>query len=217
MARLNYDIQLKELKVQMMLLGTTIEDVIRNTIAALVNQDTEKAAAIAAGDGKVNEQVRILEQQCYTLLLRQQPIAGDLRTVSAALKMLTDMERIGDNGADISELTLLMSGKPYPPEIKLVEEMSKETSVMVMEAVDAFAAKDAERAQAVIDHDDVVDDIFLKIKDSIAESIKCGGSDALQELDLLMVAKYLERIGDHATNIAEWVLFSISGDFEEVK
>ena len=217
MARLVYDMQLKELKNQMMLLGSMVEEVIRDTISALVKQDTEKAREIVSGDEKINEQVRNVEQQCYTILLRQQPIARDLRAVSAALKMLTDMERIGDHGADISELTLLMSSSPYPEEIRLIEEMAKETSVMVIDAVDAFAQQDSEKAQQVIDNDDKVDEIFVSVKNAIAESVRGGCPDPMQELDLLMVAKYLERIGDHATNIAEWVLFAVTGDFRRVQ
>lgn len=209
-ARVNYDMQLKELKNQMLLLGSMVEDVIRETIGALVNQDVEKAREIAESDDKIDAQVRNIEQSCYTLLLRQQPIARDLRTVSAALKMITDLERIGDQGADISELTVLMSSMKYPKEIKLIEEMAKETSVMLIEAVDAFAEENLEKATQVISKDDVVDDLFVKVKDSIAESVK--ESDAMTELDLLMVAKYMERIGDHATNIAEWVIYSITGE-----
>ena len=209
-ARVNYDMQLKELKNQMLLLGSMVEDVIRETISALVNQDVEKAKEIADSDDKIDAQVRNIEQACYSLLLRQQPIARDLRTVSAALKMITDLERIGDQGADISELTVLMSSMKYPKEIKLIVEMAKETSVMLIEAVDAFAEEDLEKATQVISKDDVVDDLFVKVKDSIAESVK--ESDAMTELDLLMVAKYMERIGDHATNIAEWVIYSITGE-----
>ena len=209
-ARVNYDMQLKELKNQMLLLGSMVEDVIRETIGALVNQDVEKAREIAESDDKIDAQVRNRDQSCYTLLLRQQPIARDLRTVSAALKMITDLERIGDQGADISELTVLMSSMKYPKEIKLIEEMAKETSVMLIEAVDAFAEENLEKATQVISKDDVVDDLFVKVKDSIAESVK--ESDAMTELDLLMVAKYMERIGDHATNIAEWVIYSITGE-----
>lgn len=217
MARLGYDMQLKELKNQMLILGSMVEEVIKNTISALVKQDTEKAREIVSGDEKINEQVRKVEQQCYTILLRQQPIARDLRAVSAALKMLTDMERIGDHGADISELTMLMSSSPYPEEIRLIEEMAKETSVMVIEAVDAFAQQDSEKAQQVIDNDDKVDEIFVSVKNAIADSVRDGCTDPMQELDLLMVAKYLERIGDHATNIAEWVLFAVTGDFQRVQ
>ena len=210
---MNYDQQLKDLKDQMLILGNMVEDVIRDTIRALIAQDTGKAREIAEGDEKVNAQVRKIEQDCYTILLRQQPVAKDLRAVSAALKMLTDMERIGDHGADIAELTILMSNEAYSGEIRLIEDMAKETSIMLIEAVNAFSEENDEKAEVVIERDDVVDDLFLKVKAAIAEGIRMKGANAQQELDLLMVAKYLERIGDHATNIAEWVLFSVTGEF----
>ena len=213
MARVNYEIQLKELKNEMMLLGSMIENVIHGTIQALVKQDVEKAEKIANGDEEINHQVRVIEQQCYSLLLRQQPIARDLRAVSAALKMITDMERIGDHGADIAELTIAMSHETYPEDIHLIEKIAKETAVMLIEAVDAFAEQDREKAEGVIARDDLIDELFTNVKRSIAKSIKTSDTNAMTELDLLMVAKYFERIGDHATNIAEWVLFSITGEF----
>ena len=212
MARVNYDLQLKELKNQMLLLGSMIEEVIRKTIHALITQDVQEAKQIASGDEKIDAQVRKIEQLGYTILLRQQPIANDLRAVSAAMKMITDMERIGDHGADISELTVLMSKESYPNEIELVKQMSKETSMMLIQAVDAFADGNMQKASAVIARDDIVDDVFLQVKNSLANSIKENDTDVMQELDLLMVAKYFERIGDHATNIAEWVIFSINGE-----
>ena len=212
MARVNYDLQLKELKNQMLLLGSMIEEVIRKTIHALITQDVQEAKQIASGDEKIDAQVRKIEQLGYTILLRQQPIANDLRAVSAAMKMITDMERIGDHGADISELSVLMSKESYPNEIELVKQMSKETSMMLIQAVDAFADGNMQKASAVIARDDFVDDVFLQVKNSLANSIKENDTDAMQELDLLMVAKYFERIGDHATNIAEWVIFSINGE-----
>lgn len=212
MAREYYGQQLKELKNRMLLLGSMIEGVIEDTVRALVSQDIEKAKEIAAGDDKVDKLVRQIEEQCYSLLLRQQPVARDLREVSAALKMITDMERIGDHGTDISELIILMSENPYPEEIRIIEEMSKEAMIMLIEAVDAFAQADAKKAEAVIEKDDIVDALFLKVKDAIALSVKTNAADAQQELDLLMAAKYFERIGDHATNIAEWVLFGITGE-----
>ena len=215
MAREYYGLQLKELKNQMLLLGSMVEGVIEGTVSALVSQDIEKAKEIAAGDDKVDRLVRQIEEQCYSLLLRQQPVAGDLREVSAALKMITDMERIGDHGTDISELTVLMGKKPYPDEIRMIEEMSKEAMVMLMEAVDAFAQADAKKAGAVIEMDDIVDVLFLKIKGAVALSVKTSETDAEQELDLLMTAKYFERIGDHATNIAEWVLFGFTVELPE--
>ena len=163
MARVNYDLQLKELKNQMLLLGSMIEEVIRKTIHALITQDVQEAKQIASGDEKIDAQVRKIEQLGYTILLRQQPIANDLRAVSAAMKMITDMERIGDHGADISELTVLMSKESYPNEIELVKQMSKETSMMLIQAVDAFADGNMQKASAVIARDDIVDDVFLQV------------------------------------------------------
>ena len=214
MARENYDLQLKELKNQMLKLGCMIEEIIRNTVEALMKQNTEFAMNITKGDSEIDVQVRKIEAICYKLLLRQQPIASDLRQVTAALKMLTDMERIGDHGVDISELTILMSEKKYPEEIAFISDMAKQTVSMTIKAIDAFAEQDIEKAEVVIAMDDEVDDLFVNTKHSIAEGIR-NSEDywAEQELDLLMVAKYFERIGDHATNIAEWVIFSITGEF----
>ncbi len=211
MARRNFDGQLKELKNQMILLGGMVEEAISGAIHAFADQDTEKAEKTARGDDKVDAQVRMVEQLCYNLLLRQQPVAGDLREVSAVLKMLTDMERIGDHAEDISELTILMAGKPYPKEVQFVEDMAKETTIMLNHSIDAYVEGDMEKAQSVIDRDDVVDGLFDEAKASISDLIKRGGADAEQALDILMAAKYFERIGDHATNIAEWVLFSKTG------
>lgn len=211
MARNSFDGQLKELKNQMILLGGMVEEAIAGAIHAFVEQDTEKAETIVRGDDKVDAQVRMVEQLCYNLLLRQQPVAGDLREVSAVLKMLTDVERIGDHAEDISELTILMTGRPYPEAVRVVEQMAKETTVMVNHSIDAYVEGDMEKAQGVIDRDDVVDGLFDGAKASISELIKKGGADAEQALDILMAAKYFERIGDHATNIAEWVLFSKTG------
>ena len=215
MARESYDQQLKQLKYEMMELGGIIEYVIRDMVKALLNQDLELAGKIAKNDDAVNGQVKKIEQKCYALLLKQQPIARDLRTVSAAIKMITDMERIGDHGADISELIILMGGQPYPKEINIIRKMADETKRMIIEAVNAFAQEDKSLAEDVIKRDDIVDELFVSAKESIAKSIKENDINAMQELDLLMVAKYFERIGDHATNIAEWVLFSLTGIFPE--
>ena len=155
---------------------------------------------------------RKIEQLCYQLLLMQQPVAGDLRLVSATMKMITDMERIGDHASDISELTLLMAGKPYLREITDIEQMAKETTVMVTNSVDAYVNRDLKLAQEVISRDDLVDDLFNKVKSEIIGEIRTGLDDGEQTTDLLMAAKYFERIGDHATNIAEWVIFSLTGE-----
>ena len=212
MARTNFKKQLEQLNDQMITMGSMIENAIETAIAALVSQDTARAEEAIAYDMEVDAQERNIEQLCYKLLLMQQPVASDLRLVSATMKMITDMERIGDHAADISELTLLMAGKPYIREITDIEQMAKETTVMVTKSVDAYVNRDLELAQEVISMDDTVDDLFNKVKSEIIGEIRTGGDDGEQTTDLLMAAKYFERIGDHATNIAEWVIFSLTGE-----
>ena len=212
MPRTNFKKQLEQLNDQMITMGSMIENAIETAIAALVSQDTERAEEAIAYDMEIDAQERNIEQLCYKLLLMQQPVASDLRVVSATMKMITDMERIGDHAADISELTLLMAGKPYIREITDIEQMAKETTVMVTKSVDAYVNRDLKLAQEVIGMDDVVDDLFNKVKTEIIGEIRSGSDDGEQTTDLLMAAKYFERIGDHATNIAEWVIFSLTGE-----
>lgn len=212
MARTNFKKQLEQLNDQMITMGSMIENAIETAIAALVSQDTERAEEAIAYDMEVDAQERNIEQLCYKLLLMQQPVASDLRLVSATMKMITDMERIGDHAADISELTILMAGKPYIREISDIEQMAKQTTVMVTNSVDAYVNRDLDLARKVIQMDDEVDDLFNKVKSEIIGEIRTGGDDGEQTTDLLMAAKYFERIGDHATNIAEWVIFSLTGE-----
>ena len=212
MPRTNFKKQLEQLNDQMITMGSMIENAIETAIAALVSQDTERAEEAIAYDMEIDAQERKIEQLCYQLLLMQQPVAGDLRLVSATMKMITDMERIGDHASDISELTLLMAGKPYLREITDIEQMAKETTVMVTNSVDAYVKRDLKLAQEVISRDDLVDDLFNKVKSEIIGEIRTGLDDGEQTTDLLMAAKYFERIGDHATNIAEWVIFSLTGE-----
>lgn len=212
MPRTNFKKQLEQLNDQMITMGSMIENAIETAIAALVSQDTERAEEAIAYDMEVDAQERNIEQLCYKLLLMQQPVASDLRLVSATMKMITDMERIGDHAADISELTLLMAGKPYIREITDIELMAKETTVMVTNSVDAYVNRDLDLARKVIQMDDEVDELFNKVKSEIIGEIRTGGDDGEQTTDLLMAAKYFERIGDHATNIADWVIFSLTGE-----
>ena len=212
MPRTNFKKQLEQLNDQMITMGSMIENAIETAIAALVSQDTERAEEAIAYDMEIDAQERKIEQLCYQLLLMQQPVAGDLRLVSATMKMITDMERIGDHASDISELTLLMAGKPYLREITDIEQMAKETTVMVTNSVDAYVNRDLKLAQEVISRDDLVDDLFNKVKSEIIGEIRTGLDDGEQTTDLLMAANYFERIGDHATNIAEWVIFSLTGE-----
>lgn len=210
--RNRFDRQLEELNDELIEMGTMIEKAIETAAKALISQDSELAKTVIEGDEQVDRQERIIENLCLKLLLQQQPVAKDLRLISSALKMITDMERIGDQAADISELTIMLSEAKYIKKLEHIQQMAKETIVMLVESIDAFVNKDMLKAQSVIDADDKVDELFAEVKKElikmIHEDINCGE----QASDLLMIAKYFERIGDHTTNIAEWVIFSITGE-----
>lgn len=209
--RNRFDRQLEQLNNELIQMGSMIEHAIEMAVSALVNQDTEKAKKAMAYDVEIDHQERDIESLCMKLLLQQQPVARDLRLISAALKMITDMERIGDHAADISEMTLLMSNEPYIISPEEIQGMAKETTDMVIKSIDAFVKRDMELAKKVIAQDDVVDDLFMKVKQDLIQMINKSAENGEQAADILMVAKYFERIGDHATNIAEWVIYSITG------
>lgn len=216
--RNRFDRQLLELNNELIQMGSLIERAIEMGISALVRQDVEKAKKAIAFDAEIDAQEKTIEALCMKLLLQQQPVARDLRLISAALKMITDMERIGDHAGDISEMTILMAGSEYVRSeinIELVESMAKETTDMVIKSVDAFVNKDLELARSVIAQDDVVDDLFAEFRQKLIEKINENVKNGEQATDMLMVAKYFERIGDHATNIAEWVIYSITGEHED--
>jgi len=216
--RNRFERQLLELNNELIQMGSMIEHAIEMGISALVRQDVEKAKKAIAYDEEIDGQEKTVESLCMKLLLQQQPVAKDLRLISAALKMITDMERIGDHAADISEMTILMSDATYERSainIDLVENMAKETTDMVIKCVDAFVNKDLELARTVIAQDDVVDDLFADFKQQLIKKINENVKNGEQATDMLMVAKYFERIGDHATNIAEWVIYSITGEHEK--
>ena len=216
--RNRFERQLLELNNELIQMGSMIEHAIEMGISALVRQDVEKAKKAIAYDEEIDEQEKTVESLCMKLLLQQQPVAKDLRLISAALKMITDMERIGDHAADIFEMTILMSDATYERRainIDLVESMAKETTDMVIKCVDAFVNKDLELARTVIAQDDVVDDLFADFKQQLIKKINENVKNGEQATDMLMVAKYFERIGDHATNSAEWVIYSITGEHEK--
>ena len=213
--RTKFDEQLFQLNQEMMHMGTMIEEAIQKAIEALVKQDVEIAKQILNGDEEVDREQKRIENICFNLLMQQQPVAKDLRVISAAMKMVTDMERIGDHAADISEITIMMAGKPYIKKLEHIQEMAKETMQMLVNAVDAYVEKDMQKAQDVIKRDDVVDDLFNQVKTELIQLIHEDADAGEQAADLLMVAKYFERIGDHATNISEWVIFSITGTHVE--
>lgn len=210
-----YEKQLERLNSYLEEMGILIEHAIQESILALMRQDREEAKKTIQYDSEINNKEREIENLCMTLLLSQQPVATDLRMVSAALKMVTDMERIGDHAADIAELTLLLAENGVPADLSEIEKMAKETTYMVKESVDAYIQRDTKKASHVIAYDDVVDDYFVKIRMMIIKRINENIQDGEQAADILMIAKYLERIGDHATNIAEWVLFYITGEHPE--
>ena len=201
----------EKLNASLLEMGEMIRMAIGGAVTALLEFDHDKAREIIAYDEQIDRQNREIEQQCYTLLLSQQPVAGDLRMVSAALKMTTDMERIGDHAADISEIELMLENLPMLS-CAPIRQMATETSVMLIKSLEAFAQRDEEKANWVIDRDDVVDDLFDTVKSELIEAIRQNADNGEAATDLLMAAKYFERIGDHATNIAQWAIFSITGE-----
>jgi len=211
--RSRYDEELKNLHGALIDMGTMIESAISGAITALENRDIQKAKDIIAYDEEIDAQERLIEEMCMKLLLRQQPVARDLRKISTALKLITDMERIGDHAADISELAIMLRDLPQMNSNSL-REMAVQTSAMLMSSVKAYVEQDEEKARAVIRQDDVVDDLFVTVKREMIEAIRQDSDFSEAAADLLMAAKYFERIGDHATNIAEWTIYAVYGSHE---
>ena len=209
--RNKFEEQLTLLHEMLVEMGSMIERAIAMAIQALIEQNEDKAKEAIAFDIEIDQMEKDIEALCLRLLLQQQPVARDLRLISSALKMITDMERIGDQAADISEIALLLINETYIKKLDNIPQMAVTASKMVTESIDAFVKKDLELAQAVIESDDIVDMFFITIKNSLIDLISANKDKGGQALDLLMIAKYFERIGDHATNIAEWVVFSITG------
>lgn len=203
--------QLNELHTELLEMGELCETVITLATDALINNNMEGARSVAALDSDIDHKERDIESLCLRLLLQQQPVASDLRQISAALKMITDMERIGDQASDIAELVTYINGASIISTTK-IGEMAKAVIYMVTESVNAYVRNDVNIARQIINYDDVVDGLFDEIKNEIIEIIaERKEDDAAKAIDLLMIAKYLERIGDHATNIAEWAVFSVTG------
>ena len=213
--RNRFDQQLFELNRELIEMGAMCEEAIASAAKALSTGDMKLAAKVCENSSAIDQMERDIEGRCMKLLLHQQPVARDLRQISAALKMITDMERIGDQAEDIAEIVTFLSGHTMEG-MELIEEMARATIEMVMSSVDAFVKKDVELAQKVINKDDIVDDYFSRVKCGIITLITENHADGEFALDLLMIAKYFERIGDHATNIAEWVIYSVTGTHKEV-
>ena len=210
MTRSRFDAQLARLSSLLSQLGQACEEAIAAASQALNQGDRTQAARVRPLEEEIDRLEREVEQLCLQLLLQQQPVARDLRQISAALKMITDMERIGDQAADIAEITGFLQGRP-PLEGIPMAEMATEAGAMVNASVEAFVQRDLELAAQVIQQDDVVDDLFLQIRTALIAFIAASPEEGEFALDLLMIAKYFERIADHAVNIAEWVQFSVTG------
>lgn len=209
--RSRFDEQLERLGQELIEMGAMVENAIEKACDALLRQDIELAKIIMSSDPVVDRKERDIESLCLRLLLMQQPVAKDLRLVSSALKMITDMERIGDQAADISEIVTMLGQAPLIKRPDHIREMASATIGMVHKALDAYVSRDLNMAREVIDSDDIVDDLFITVKNELIELLAKDSSVGWQALDLLMIAKYFERIGDHAVNIAEWVEFASTG------
>ena len=211
--RLRFDEQLTELKKEMILLGSLCENAIALAVKSLVEHQGELTREFPALSERIERKERSIEELCLKLLLRQHPVARDLRAISSALKMVTDMERIGHQSADIAEI--VSTGTIGAEEdLSTVHAMASAAIAMVTDSIDAFVKEDEALARSVIVKDDAVDAYFASIKDSLIRRLEGRATDGGAALDLLMIVKYLERIGDHAVNVAQWVLYSITGELE---
>ena len=213
--RTQYEADLAALKESLARMSRLSADAVEDALEALCTADAEEAKGIIKGDTEVNRMERDIEHRCMTLLLRQQPVASDLRFISAAMKVVTDVERISDHAADIAEIVPHLAGvrKAGDPAVSRSIEMGRKAHKMLQDAMSAFAAEDEAAAKAVIDADDAVDYDFNTIKRMLAAEIAADPGKVDAALDVLMVIKYLERIGDHAVNIAEWVEFLRTGRY----
>lgn len=205
--------QLEKLHVELIEMGALCEQAISRAYQILMEEDQKAAQELRKKDAAIDAKEREIESICLKILLQQQPVASDLRQVSAALKMITDMERIGDQASDIAEIVQTTHLKAPGANIK-IKEMAQITQRMVSKSVDAYVKQDLIIARQVIQEDDLVDKLFDEVKQELVQSLQNKTSSEEQSLDYLMIAKYYERIGDHATNIAEWVEFSVTGQHE---
>ncbi len=208
--RNKFDEQLETLHIELIKMGALCEEAVTAAICALEKNDPAMLDKVFEADSEIDQKESDIERLCMKLLLQQQPVATDLRVISSALKMITDMERVGDQASDIAEISrFIITGGPGINED--IKKMAKEAVKMVTDSVDSFVKKDIELARKVIAYDDVVDKWFATMKTEVIDMISKDSTKGEYSIDLLMIAKYLERIGDHATNIAEWVEFSITG------
>ncbi len=209
--RTHFDSELDDLKLNLIRMGDEVIKNIHSALHSFLELNTDLAEQIIKGDKIVNDFEHNIEQECLRIILREQPVARDLRLITSVLKMITDLERIGDHAADISKLTIFMETKDNNFDAQQIKSMVDVSEEMIRLALDSFVNRDILMAKKVIDMDDIVDDYFNEVKEIVAEAIRENNIDADYAIYLMMVTKYLERIGDHAVNIAEWVIFSITG------
>ena len=213
--RNRFDEQLELLNVELIRMGALCEDAISYASRTLMKEG-DFSDEVYKTDREIDQKERDIENLCMRILLQQQPVAKDLRQVSSALKMISDMERIGDQASDIAEICSFLQG--WETESRLhIRDMAEATMKMVTESIDSFVKKDLKAAAAVVKYDDVVDDLFLKIKTELPAMMEKDSKNAEYYIDLIMIAKYFERIGDHAENIAQWVEYSITGSHQELR
>lgn len=206
-----FDLELKALNDKLIEMGALVEGAIKNTITIITNGEYDKLETSRIIEEKINKIEREIQNYCLNLLLLQSPVAGDLRTVSAALKMITDIERIGDQAIDIAEMSTYLKDCENIYSMTHLSEMAERSSNMVTTAIDAFVKKDLKLAKTVATMDDAIDDLFNKVKQEVVDIINANKELDQQAIDVLLIAKYFEKIGDHAENIGEWVVFSITG------
>lgn len=209
--RTQFEKELEELKLSLIKMGDLVIKNIHSALKAFLDMNTELANQIIKNDREVNEFEYKIEKDCMRIILREQPVAKDLRLITSVLKMITDLERIGDHAVDISKLTVFMEKNNKPFLVKQVHHMVSVSEDMIKMALESFVNQDQAIALEVIEKDDIVDDYFTEVRNIVAEAIRSNNIDADYALYLMMVTKYLERIGDHAVNLAEWVIFSILG------
>lgn len=206
-----YDEKLSFLHKNLIEMGGYIEHSINNTIKALVKQDVALARECVFYDDTIDAKEKYIEKLCMELILLQQPVAGDLRIISSAMKMITDMERIGDQSSDIAEISITLAKSAYIKKLDHIPKMAEVTVGMVKDAIDAYVSGDLKLAANVIERDDIVDAYFISVRNDLVDLIIKDTDNCDQALSLMMIAKYFERIGDHAVNIAEWAVFSLTG------
>ena len=214
--RKHYNEQLAQLNTELITMGALCEEAISGAAKYLIENDESLKEKIFEADSKIDQKERDIETLCMKLILQQQPVARDLRVISSALKMISDMERIGDQASDIAEIVCFVNQSSIGSKVHIAD-MARATINMVTDSVESFVKNDIDLACEVIKHDDVVDDLFIKVKNELISGVKEGANDAEALIDLLMIAKYFERIGDHAENIAEWVIYSMTGKHKTIK